>query len=60
MLEKHLYTHTSTNERIDWGNEGRTGVVLVSRRGCLPSVILSPHFLQTTSAYTLGLERLVG
>jgi hypothetical protein len=39
-------------------NKGHTGVVLVSRFGCLSSVLLSPHFLQTTSAYTPDLGRL--
>ena len=58
MSEKRLYTRTSTNELTYWGNKGHTGVVLVSRRGHLSSVIRSPHFLQTTSAYTHDLEHL--
>ena len=31
MLEKHLYTHTSTIECMYWGNKGHTAVVMVSR-----------------------------
>jgi hypothetical protein len=58
MLERHLYTRTSTSECTYWGNKGHTGVVLVSRCDRLSSVILSPHFLQTTLAYTPDLERL--
>ena len=57
MLEKHLYTQI-TSECTYWGNMGHTGVVLVSRCDCLSCVILSRHFLQTTLAYTPGLERL--
>ena len=34
------------------------GTVLVSRCGHLSSVLLSPHFLQTTLVYTPGLEHL--
>ena len=58
MLEKHLYTRTSTIQCAYWESKGHTGVVLVSRCDCLSSVIRSPHFLQTTLAYTLDLERL--
>ena len=58
MSEKHLYVRISTGEWTYWGNKGHTGVVLVSRCGRLASVIHSPHFLQTTSAYTPDQERL--
>ena len=58
MLERYLYTRTYTSEWTYWGNKGRTGVVSVSRCDCLSSVILSPHLLQTASAYTADLERL--
>jgi hypothetical protein len=34
------------------GKKGHTGIVLVSRSGCLSSLILSLHFLPTTTAYT--------
>ena len=52
-----IYAHPLVSGRI-WGNKGHTGVVLVSRCGCLASVIRSPHFLQTTSAYIHDLGRL--
>ena len=55
-LKKHLYTCTLTIECTYWQNKGHTGVELVSRSGCLPSVIPSPRFPQTISVYTLDLE----
>ena len=58
MSEKHLYIHTFTGYRTYWKNKGHTGVVLVSRFDRLFSVVLSPHCLQSTSAYTPDLERL--
>ena len=58
MLEKYLYTRTSTIECTYWENKGHTGVELVSKCDRLSSVIRSPHFLQTALAYTLDLERL--
>ena len=54
----HAYPCTFTNECTYWGNKRHTGVVLVSRCDCHSSLLLSPHFLQTTSAYTPDLERL--
>ena len=53
MLEKHLYTRTYTAQRTYRRNEGRTGVVLVSRCGYLSSPFLSLYYLQTTSTYSL-------
>ena len=47
-----------TYVRTYWGSKGHTGVGLVSRCDRLSSVILSPHFLQTTLVYTPDLERL--
>ena len=44
--------------RTYWGSKGHTGVGLVSKCDRLSSVILSPHFLQTTAAYTPDLEHL--
>ena len=58
MSEKHLYTCKSTNECTYWENKGHTGVVLVSRCDRLSSALLSPHFLQTTSAYMPDVGRL--
>ena len=58
ISEKHLYVRTSTGEWTYWGNNEHTGVVLVSRCGCLSFLIRSPHFLQTSSAYNPGLEHL--
>ena len=54
--ETSLYMHI-ISECTYSGNMGRTGVGLVSRCDRLSSVILSPHFLQTTLAYTPDLER---
>ena len=58
MLERHLYTRTSTGEWTYCGIKGHTGVVLVSRCGCLSSAIRSPRCLQTTSVCSPDLERL--
>ena len=58
MSEKHLYIRITTNECTYWENKGHTGVVLVSRSDGLSSVLLSPRFLQTTSAYTPDLGHL--
>ena len=58
MLAIYLYKRTSISRYMYRGNKGHTGGVLVSRCGCLSSVILALHFLQTTSAYTPDLESL--
>ena len=58
MLERYPYTRTFTSKCTYWENKGHTGVVLVSRCDRLSSAIPSPHFLQTTLAYTPDLERL--
>ena len=58
MSEKRFYIREYTGEWTHWGNKGHTGVALVSRCGCLSSVIRSPRFLQTTSANTPDWERL--
>ena len=58
MSVKHLYTRTFINACTYRGNKGHTAVVLVSRYDCLSSLLLSPRFLQITSAYTPDLERL--
>ena len=58
MSEKYLYTCTYINKRTNRGYKGYTGVVMVSRGDYLSSVLLSPHFLRTTSAYTPDLGRL--
>ncbi len=52
MSEKYLYIRTDFSKYTSCGNKGHTGVGLVPRSGCLSAVILSPHFLQTTPAYT--------
>ena len=57
MLDKYPY-HQRVSIRTDRGSKGHTGVGLVSRCDRLSSVILSPHFLQTTLAYNPDVERL--
>ena len=58
MLEKHPYTCTLIFECKYLQNKRHTGVVLVSRCGCLSSVNLSAYFLQTNSTNTPDLERI--
>ena len=58
MSEKPLYTRKVTSECTYWKIQGHTGVVLASRCGRFSSVMLSPHFLQTTLAYTPDLGHL--
>jgi len=57
MLDRYPYDQC-VSVRAYWGSKGHTGVGLVSRCDRLSSVLLSPHFLQTTLAYTPDLERL--
>jgi len=57
MLDRYLY-HQLVSVRAYWGSKGHTGAELVPRCDRLSSVILSRHFLQTTSAYTPDSERL--
>ena len=52
ILEKHLYTRTPINRCTYKGNTRHTDVVLGGGRS---SVIVPPHFLQSSSAYTPGL-----
>ena len=59
MLEKRLYIRTPIGHCMCWRSNGHTGVVSASMCSCLFSVILSPHCLQATSAYTPDLEHLV-
>ena len=52
-----IYAHPLVSVCIE-KNKGHTGAVLVSRCDCLSPLLLSPHFLQTTSVYTPDLGHL--
>ena len=58
MSDKHLCIRTEFSKYILWGKIGHTGVALASRSGCLPSIILSAHFLWTNTADTSVLGHL--
>ena len=58
MMEKRLCKYIFIGGHTYQGNKRHTGVVLVSRWRCLPSVNLSANLWQTISLYTPGLEGL--